>query len=96
LKRVIGLPGEVVTVKDGKVLINGTPINEPYLAEKPVYIGEWKVPENQYFVLGDRHNDSRDSHQWGTLPREYIIAKAVWIYFPFSNFGKIADVNYAP
>lgn len=94
LKRIIGLPGEVVTIKQGEVLINGTPINEPYISEKPVYKGEWKIPEGQYFVLGDNRNDSKDSHQWGTLPRENILAKAVWIYFPLSSFGKIVDINY--
>lgn len=96
LKRIIGLPGEVVTINQGEVLINGTPINEPYISEKPAYKGEWKVPEGQYFVLGDNRNDSKDSHQWGTLPREYILAKVVWIYFPISSFGKIVDINYVP
>lgn len=96
LKRIIGLPGEVVSIDQGQVSINGTPINEPYISEKPLYTGEWKIPEGQYFVLGDNRNNSKDSHQWGTLPRKYIIAKAVWIYFPLSNFGKIVDINYAP
>ncbi len=96
LKRIIGLPGEVVSINQGQVSINGVPINEPYISEKPTYNGEWKIPEGQYFVLGDNRNDSKDSHNWGTLPREYIFGKAVWIYFPFSNFGKIVDINYAP
>lgn len=96
LKRIIGLPGEVVTINQGEVLINGTPINEPYISERPAYKGEWKVPEGQYFVLGDNRNDSKDSHQWGTLPHENILAKVVWIYFPLSSFGKIVDINYVP
>jgi len=96
LKRVIGLPGETVTISQGQVSINGTPLDEPYILEKPVYDGEWNVSEGHYFVLGDNRNNSKDSHLWGTLPREYIFGKAVWIYFPFSNFGKIVDVNYVP
>lgn len=95
-KRIIGLPGEVVVIKNGEVLINGAPINESYISEKPLYKGEWKIPDNQYFVLGDNRNDSKDSHQWGTLPRENILAKAVWIYFPLSSFGKIVDIKYVP
>lgn len=95
VERIVGLPGEVVSIDQGQVSINGTPLSEPYLSEKPAYHGEWKVADGQYFVLGDNRNDSKDSHQWGTLPRKYIFAKAVWIYFPFSNFGRIVDINYA-
>lgn len=82
IKRVIGLPGESVIVKDGVVSINGTPINEPYINAAPFYNGEWQVPEGQLFVLGDNRNDSRDSHQWGLLPIENVIGKAVLIYWP--------------
>ena len=96
LKRVIGLPGETVVVKDGTVMIDGVPLEEPYISEPPLYHGTWTVPEGQFFVLGDNRNDSRDSHQWGFLPREYIIAKAVWIYYPLANFGKVVDVNFPP
>ena len=96
MKRVIGLPGETITVQDGAVTVNGTPLEEPYITEPPAYNGTWDVPEGQYFVLGDNRNDSRDSHQWGYLPRENIIAKAVWIYYPLGNFGKIDDGNFPP
>jgi len=96
LKRVIGLPGETVTVQDGQVRVNGTALEEPYITEPPAYNGTWEVPEDQYFVLGDNRNDSRDSDQWGFLPRENIIAKAIWIYFPFDRFGKIDDGNFPP
>jgi signal peptidase I len=96
IKRVIGLPGESIAVKDGTVTINGTPLEEPYITAPPLYNGTWVVPEGQLFVLGDNRNDSRDSHQWGFLPRENIIAKAVWIYYPLDHFGKIVDVNFPP
>ena len=96
IKRVIGLPGETIEIQDGIVRVNGTPLEEPYITEPPAYIGEWVVPAGQYFVLGDNRNDSRDSHQWGFLPHENIIAKAVWIYLPLDHFGKIDDGNFQP
>lgn len=96
IKRVIGLPGETITVQDGIVTINGTVLEESYIAEPPSYNGTWVVPEGQFFVLGDNRNDSRDSHQWGFLPKENIIAKAVWIYYPVDHFGKINDGNFPP
>jgi signal peptidase I len=96
IKRVIGLPGESVAVKDGTVTINGTPLKEPYITDPPLYNGTWVVPEGHFFVLGDNRNDSKDSHQWGFLPREYIFAKAVWIYYPLAHFGKIVDVIFSP
>jgi signal peptidase I len=96
VKRIIGLPGEVVTIDNGQVSIDGTPLNEPYISASPPYRGEWKLAEGQYFVLGDNRPDSMDSHQFGAIPRESIMAKAVWIYWPLSNFGKIDDFNVAP
>jgi len=95
IKRVIGLPGEKVTVREGQVMIDGVPLDEPYITEPPLYEGEWVVSEGHFFVLGDKRNDSRDSHQWGTLPQENIFAKVVWIYWPLSHFGKI-DFSFAP
>lgn len=96
IKRVIGLPGETIIIQDGIVTINGTPLEEPYITEAPLYKGTWVVPEDQFFVLGDNRNESKDSHQWGFLPRENIIAKAVWIYYPFDHFGKIEAVHFSP
>ena len=94
IKRVIGLPGETVAIKDGVVTINNAPINESFITEPPLYSGEWTVPKGQYFVLGDNRNNSADSHSWGFLPQENIIAKAVWIYYPLANFGKIESVIF--
>jgi signal peptidase I len=96
IKRIIGVPGEVVKIDQGQVSINGVHLNEPYITEQAIYSGEWKVPNGQYFVLGDNRNDSKDSHQWGFLPQKYILAKAVWIYWPSTHFGKIADINFVP
>jgi len=82
IKRVIGLPGEVISIRNGEVLVNGVKLEEPYIAQSPVYNGEWTVGEGQLFVLGDNRNDSKDSHQWGLLPVENVIGKALLIYWP--------------
>ncbi len=82
IKRVIGLPGETVSVHNGTVKVNGVSLSEPYIASPPAYDGDWTVPDGQLFVLGDNRNDSRDSHQWGLLPIENVIGKAVLIYWP--------------
>ncbi|HAV76717.1 MAG TPA: signal peptidase I [Anaerolineae bacterium] len=82
IKRVIGLPGETVNIQENKVMINGVPLEEPYIAQAPLYSGEWIVADDQLFVLGDNRNDSKDSHQWGLLPMENIIGKALLIYWP--------------
>ncbi len=82
IKRVIGLPGETVSVHEGIVKVNGVALTEPYIASPPAYNGDWTVPEGELFVLGDNRNDSRDSHQWNFLPIENVIGKAVLIYWP--------------
>lgn len=82
IKRVVGLPGETVSVRQNRVLINGIPLEEPYIAQAPLYSGEWTVPQGNLFVLGDNRNDSKDSHQWGMLPTDNIIGKALLIYWP--------------
>jgi len=82
IKRVIGLPGDTVHISDGAVTINGAKLQEPYIAQNPLYFGEWTVPDGFLFVLGDNRNDSRDSHQWGLLPLENVIGKSVLIYWP--------------
>ena len=82
IKRVIGLPGESVSIHNGVVTVNELTLAEPYIASPPTYDGDWIVPDGQLFVLGDNRNDSRDSHQWGLLPIENVIGRAVLIYWP--------------
>ena len=82
IKRVIGLPGDTIKIKDGIVTINGQKLEEPYIAQSPLYFGEWVIPNGSLFVLGDNRNDSRDSHQWGLLPLQNVIGKSVLIYWP--------------
>ena len=89
IKRVIGLPGDTINVNGGVVKINGQILNEPYIAQAPLYNGEWTVPDGALFVLGDNRNDSRDSHQWGLLPMDHIIGKSEVIYWPPADWQVI-------
>jgi signal peptidase I len=82
VKRVIGLPGDHVSVQAGTVYVNGQLLNEPYIASAPSYSGEWDVLDGQLFVLGDNRNNSNDSKDWGLLPFDKIVGKAVLIYWP--------------
>jgi signal peptidase I len=86
VKRVIGLPGQTVEVRAGKVWIDNQPLAEEYIS---VIIGyQWGpelVPPESYFVLGDNRNASGDSHVWGFLPREDIIGEAYKIYWPMDR-----------
>lgn len=87
IKRVIGLPGETVTIKDGKVYINDSeePLDDSFVAETPVGdFGPYKVPEGSYFMLGDNRNHSRDSRYWinSFVEKDKILGKAVLRYFP--------------
>ena len=87
VKRVIGLPGETVTIIDGLVYINDSsePLDEPYLKEIPVGdFGPYVVPEGCYFVMGDNRNHSNDSRYWNNtfVPRDNVYAKALFSYWP--------------
>jgi signal peptidase I len=90
LKRIIGLPGETVEVKGGRVYINAQPLVEPYITEKPEYQwGPTTIPPNSYFVLGDNRNNSYDSHFWGFVPSENIIGKASQRFYPLERAGSL-------
>ncbi len=89
IKRLIGLPGDEVTVSGGRVFINGEALNEPYLNAPPTYMGTWQVPQDGIFVLGDNRNRSADSHVWGMVPLDYIIGKAIFVYWPLDRFGPV-------
>ncbi len=95
IKRVIGLPGETVEIRDGKVFINGTPLDEEYVMTPPGYtMPATEVPENEYFVLGDNRNNSNDSHTGWTVPRNNIIGKAWFTYWPPSKWGVVKHYSY--
>jgi len=87
IKRMIGLPGDTVEIRDGRVWINGTALNEPYISGPPAYTETIVLKENEYLVLGDNRNNSSDSHVWGVLPEDNIIGKAVFRYWPLGKLG---------
>jgi signal peptidase I len=96
IKRVIGVPGERIDVKGGKVYINGKLLSENYLDEAPNY--KWsstsltpdgKVPEGHYLVLGDNRNNSYDSHYWGFVPKDKIVGRAIVRFWPINRAGGI-------
>ena len=89
IKRVIGLPGEEIAIRDGQVFVNGTILDESYIKSPPAYIGKWTVPDNSIFVLGDNRNNSSDSRNWGAVGMEYVIGKAVFVYWPPTEWGTI-------
>ncbi|MEC4816739.1 MAG: signal peptidase I, partial [Scytonema sp. PMC 1069.18] len=95
IKRVIGLPGDKVEVTNGKVYINGLPIKENYIEAKPDYKwGPKTIPANSYLVLGDNRNDSFDSHYWGFVPRNKIIGRAIFFFWPLNRVREIHRPNY--
>ena len=96
IKRVIGLPGDTVAVQGGHVLVNGAPLNEPYIAQPNAYTMEpRKIGPNEYFVLGDNRNNSSDSHNWGTIPLSVIDGKAWVTYWPPKDWGVVPHYSYA-
>ena len=99
IKRVIGLPGDKLELKDRKVFINGQALEEPYVQlmtpappaeDKRVNYGPVTVPADQYFMMGDNRDNSEDSRYWGFVPATYIKGQALFIYFSTgANFGDV-------
>jgi signal peptidase I len=88
VKRVIGLPGETVEVRSGRVLIDGRPIAEPYLAAPGTYsMPARRLGPGEYFVLGDSRDASNDSHVWGPAPRDQFLGRARLRFWPLGRLG---------
>jgi signal peptidase I len=90
VKRVIGLPGDRIEIRDGRVYVNGQLQPEPYITRRdnsdyaPIRLGS-----GQYFVLGDNRRASDDSRDWGPVPAENVIGKVWFVYWPLSKFSNI-------
>ena len=90
IKRVIGVPGDKIEVKDGNLYLNDKKQNKFFTDKNINYsIGPIIVPKNSLWVMGDNRNNSMDSHVWGPLPYEKIIGRAILRYWPLNNFGPI-------
>lgn len=95
VKRVIGLPGDNISITDGKIFVNGDMLKETYTkgttSEGNLKDENIVVPEGKYFLLGDNRENSRDSRYWVNpfIDREDIIARVFFRYFPFNNMGTI-------
>lgn len=87
VKRVIGLPGDVISSHEGRVYIDGKPLHEPWLPVGTVTasIMTQKVPSNEYFVMGDNRSDSQDSRFFGPIPRSLIVGRVVLRIWPLSR-----------
>lgn len=91
VKRVIGVPGDVVEIKQGRVFLNGEEIDEPYVTHPDRgSMAPRSIPENSFFVLGDNRRASNDSRDWGTVPAENIIGKAWVSYWPLDRLTTLA------
>lgn len=102
IKRVIGLPGDIIKIQSGKIYVNGKLLKESYI-DASVYTSgsnflpegkEYKVPDGMWFVMGDNRPHSSDSRAWGPITKKDITGKAWLIYWPPSLAGLVKAPNY--
>ena len=94
VKRVIGLPGEVIDIRDGTVHIDGVPLEEPYLTvQDQSTLQRREIGEKEYFVMGDNRRSSNDSRAWGPVPEANLRGKVWVIYWPFSQVQLLDTVS---
>jgi signal peptidase I len=95
IKRIIGLPGEEVEIRDSRVYVNGVRLEEPYVTNWGGRSSHQELGPDEYFVLGDNRPNSDDSRSWGGLAREMIVGKAWMAYWPPGDWGLVSHYSYA-
>ncbi len=92
IKRIVGIPGDLIKIVDGQVFRNGTALAETYVPEEYRDHQSWgpqEVPPDEYFVLGDHRSSSNDSRAWGFVEKKFIYGKAVFVYWPLEKLGRL-------
>ena len=92
IKRVIGLPGDWISIQNGTVVLNGHPLDEEYVPPEyrdQISLSPTQVEPDHYFVMGDHRSSSNDSRMWGSVPRSYIYGKAVFVFWPPDHVGTV-------
>jgi signal peptidase I len=89
VKRIIGLPGDTIEERRGRIFVNGAKLDEPYIpsTERDTNSGKWQVPAGSYFMMGDNRASSCDSRSWGAVPRENLIGPVFAVYWPPQRIG---------
>jgi signal peptidase I len=96
IKRIVGLPGETVQIRQGLVYVNGNRVPEPYVPSQYEDLSDFgpiQVPSGSYFVLGDRRDSSNDSRVFGTVARRLIEGRAAFAYWPIDHFGWLSTMG---
>jgi signal peptidase I len=100
IKRIIAVPGDIISVLNQTIIVNGVTLSEPYINRDDPYnpypsFRKRIVGPDQYFVMGDNRGDSSDSREWGFVPRHNIIGQALLVYWPVNadNFGLLPTAS---
>jgi signal peptidase I len=94
IKRVVGLPGETVEIRSGEVYVNGRELPDQYVPAGYLDGSNYaprRIPQGEYFVMGDHRDSSNDSRVFGPVPQRYIYGKAVFAYWPVDHFGSLTS-----